>query len=328
MSAPSMLTLPTYVLITPARNEAGFIELTIRSVVEQLARPMKWVIVSDGSTDGTDDIVRKYACEHPWIELVRMPERRERHFSGKVHAFMAGYARVRDLDFQAIASLDADISFDKEYFAFLLGKLAEDQALGLVGTPFQEGSTPVYDYRFVSIEHVSGACQLFRRECFEEIGGYAPVKGGGIDYIAVVSARMKGWRTRTFTDKVCLHHREMGTAERGSLRAKFKLGAKDYALGNHPTWELFRTVYQMRKRPIIAGGAALLAGYLWALISGVERPVSDEMLEFTRQEQMKRLKKFLTGVFRNTREPNPQADFPARSPLLFHGKSPSNHINP
>jgi poly-beta-1,6-N-acetyl-D-glucosamine synthase len=246
--------------------------------------------------------VRKYAADHPWIELLRMPERRERHFSGKVHAFMAGYARVRDLDYQAIGSLDADISFDSEYFAFLLGRLAEDQTLGLVGTPFQEGSAPVYDYRFVSIEHVSGACQLFRRECFEDIGGYAPVKNGGIDYIAVVSARMKGWRTRTFTDKVCLHHREMGTAQRGFLRAKFKLGAKDYALGNHPAWELFRTIYQMSKRPLIVGGVALLSGYLWALLRGVERPISSEMLAFTRREQMKRLKKFLTGVFHNVPE--------------------------
>src|SRR5207244_12506716 len=87
----------TYVLITPARNEATFIELTIKSVVGQTVRPAKWVIVSDGSTEGTDDIVRKYAAEHRWIELVRMPERRERHFAGKVHAFKAAYARLKDL---------------------------------------------------------------------------------------------------------------------------------------------------------------------------------------------------------------------------------------
>src|SRR5208282_5013460 len=166
-----MLTLPTYVLITPARNEAEFIELTIRSVVAQTVRPARWVIVSDGSTDGTDEIVLRYAADNPWMELVRMPERRERHFAGKVHAFNAGYARVKDVKYEVIGSLDADMSFDEEYFSFLLRKLAEDPALGLVGTPFREGPNPIYDYRFVSIEHVSGACQLFRRECFEEIGG-------------------------------------------------------------------------------------------------------------------------------------------------------------
>ena len=290
-----MLSLPTFVLITPARNEAQFIELTLKSVVAQTVRPAKWIIVSDGSTDGTDDIVNKYAAEHPWIELVRMPERRERHFAGKVHAFNAGYARVRDLQCEMVGSLDGDISFDEDYFSFLLQMLAEDRELGLVGTPFKGSSSPTYDYRFVSIEHVSGACQLFRRECFEEIGGYVPVKGGGVDHIAVIAARMKGWKTRTFTEKVCLHHRGIGTAERGTLMARFRTGAQDYALGGHPIWELFRTVYQMTKRPFAVGGLVLGAGYVWAMVRREEKPISREMVAFRRREQMRRLRQFLTG---------------------------------
>lgn len=290
-----MLNLPTYVLITPARNEAEFIEETIRSVVAQTVRPLAWVIVSDGSTDGMDDIVKRYSAEHPWIELVRMPERRERHFAGKVHAFNAGYARMKDLKYDAIGSLDADISFDKDYFAFLLGKLATDPALGLVGTPFSTDSGKSYDYRYVSIEHVSGACQLFRRTCFESIGGYVPVKGGGIDHIAVITARMKGWKTRTFTEKTCIHHRTIGTAERGVLNARFRTGAQDYALGGHPIWELFRTLYQMSKRPFVIGGLFLGAGYAWAVICRAKRPISHEMVVFRRREQMQRLRKFVLG---------------------------------
>jgi biofilm PGA synthesis N-glycosyltransferase PgaC len=291
-----MLSLPSYVLITPARNEAQFIELTIKSVVAQTVRPLKWVIVNDGSTDDTDEIVRKCAANHPWIELVRMPERRERHFAGKVNAFNAGYARVKDLEYELIGSLDGDTSFDEYYFAFLLGKLAEDPALGLAGTPFREVSTnQTYDYRFVSLEHVSGACQLFRRQCFEEIGGYIPVKGGGIDHIAVMTARMKGWRTRTFTDKVCQHHRKMGTAQRGTLMASFRTGARDYVLGGSPLWECFRTVYQMTRKPRFIAGLMLGAGYLWAFIRREERAVSAELLAFRRREQMQRLKKLLTG---------------------------------
>jgi biofilm PGA synthesis N-glycosyltransferase PgaC len=195
---------------------------------------------------------------------------------------------------RSIASLDADISFDERYFDFLLGKLADNAALGLVGTPFKDGDRPVYDYRFVNIEHVSGACQLFRRECFEQIGGYRPLKGGAIDYIAVISSRMKGWKTRTFTEKICFHHREMGTAQHGQLRARFRMGQKDYAVGYHPLWEVFRTVYQMTKRPWILGGAALGIGYLWSAIRQVDRPVSPEMVEFQRREQMERLRRFLT----------------------------------
>lgn len=291
----TMTVLPKYVLVTPARNEAKFIELTLQSVVAQTVRPLKWVIVSDGSTDGTDDIVSKYAAENPWIELLRMSERRERHFAGKVLAFNAGYARLKDVPYKVVCSLDADISFEKDYFEFLLGKLADDSALGLVGTPFLDSQKASYDYRFVSIEHVSGACQVFRRECFEQIGGYVPVKGGGIDHIAVITARMKGWKTRSFPEKSCTHHRDMGTAQRSSVMARFKFGMQDYALGGHPLWEIFRTFYQMTQRPMIVGGLMVGSGYFWAMIKRAPRPVSDELIAFRRAEQMQRLKKFLTA---------------------------------
>ena len=109
-----------YVLITPARNEEEFIEQTIKSVIGQTVLPIRWVIVSDGSTDATNDIVKKYANAHKWIEFVLMPERKERHFAGKVHAFNAGYAKVKDLTYDIVGSLDADISFDPEYFDFML----------------------------------------------------------------------------------------------------------------------------------------------------------------------------------------------------------------
>jgi biofilm PGA synthesis N-glycosyltransferase PgaC len=285
------MTLPTYVLITPARNEERFIELTIKAVVAQTVRPQKWIIVSDGSTDGTDQIVRRYTAEYSWIELLAMPPRTERHFAGKVYAFNAGYARLNGVDYDIIGSMDADISFEKDYFSFLLNRLAENPTLGLIGTPFRDNE--MYDYRFVSIEHVSGACQLFRRQCFEDIGGYVAVKLGGVDHIAVVTARMRGWKTRTFIEKVCLHHRKIGSAERGALKAKFKDGALDYALGGHPLWEAFRTLYQMTRKPRILGGLALFAGYLAAGLRHVDRPVSREFVRFRRREQMSRLRLFV-----------------------------------
>ncbi|MBZ5676632.1 MAG: glycosyltransferase family 2 protein [Acidobacteriia bacterium] len=287
--------LPTYALVTPARNEAAFIEKTIKSVVEQTIPPVTWVIVSDGSTDGTDELVNKYAATYPWIELVRMPERRERNFAGKIHAFNAGYTRLKDTQYDAVGCLDGDISFDQEYFAFLLRKLAENPTLGLVGTPYRDPLNQTYDYRFVSIEHVTGPCQLFRRECFEAIGGYMPVKGGAVDRIADIAARMKGWKTRTFTDKVYLHHRHSGTAQQGLLMAKFRDGAKDYSVGSSLIWELFRSVYQMTKKPFVLGGLMLASGYVSALVRRVERPVSDEMVKFCRREQMRRLRAFVAG---------------------------------
>jgi hypothetical protein len=204
--------------------------------------------------------------------------------------------RVKHLEYDAIGSLDADLSFDERYFSYLLDRLHEDSALGLVGTPFKDkADNSTYDYRFVSIEHVSGACQLFRRECFEEIGGYVPVTSGGIDHIAVITARMKGWKTRTFTDMVSLHHRKLGSAGGSALAAKFKVGVLDYALGGHPVWEIFRTAYQATKQPFIIGGLMVFAGYVAAAVRRDERPVSRDLVAFRRREQMRRLRKFLAA---------------------------------
>jgi glycosyltransferase involved in cell wall biosynthesis len=285
----------TYVLITPARNEARFIEQTIRSVISQTVLPTKWVIVSDGSTDGTDDIVKKYLPDHPWMELIRMPERRDRHFAAKVQCFNAGRELLKNDRFDIIGNLDADITFGEDYFAYLLAKLSEDARLGVVGTPFVEG-TASYDYRFTNVEHVSGACQLFRRECFEQIGGYMQVKGGGIDWIAVTTARMKGWKTRTFVERVCHHHRPMGTASVGRFRANFSLGKQDYYLGNHPLWQLFRGCYQMGKEPYVLAGLLVVAGYGWAWITRAKRPIVPELVRFQQHEQMQRLRQKIFSV--------------------------------
>ncbi len=281
--------LPKYALITPARNEARLIEATIRAVVRQTVCPMKWVIVSDGSTDGTDEIVSRYAATHEWIELVLMPERKERHFAGKAMAINAGRARLEGLPYEALACLDADITFEPDYFEYLLGKMALDPGLGIVGTPYKDTTSETYDYRFVSLDHVSGACQVFRRTCFEDIGGYVAAKGGAIDTIAALTARMKGWKTQTFTDKISLHHRLIGTAQCGPIAARFNLGKRDYAIGNHPVWELFRGLYQMTKKPLVVRGAALIAGYLWAAMKRAERPVSAELRAFRQKEQLDHL---------------------------------------
>jgi poly-beta-1,6-N-acetyl-D-glucosamine synthase len=279
-----------YVLITPARNEEENIERAMDSVCSQTFLPDRWVIVSDGSTDRTDEIVKKRISKYQWIELLRMPEHSDRQFAAKVYCFNTGYEKLKGIDFDVVGNLDADISFDKEYFAFLLNKFYKDPLLGVAGTPFVEDGSH-YDYRFTNIEHVSGACQLFRRKCFEEIGGYVPIIGGGIDWVAVTTARMKGWKTRTYLEKTCLHHRKMGTGNTSSTMTWFRQGKKDHFLGNHFFWEIFRILYQMTRKPYIIGGIFLFIGYSFGAIKRVERPISSELLNFIRSEQMQRLKK-------------------------------------
>jgi glycosyltransferase involved in cell wall biosynthesis len=285
----------SYVLITPAKNEERNIEKNIVSVISQTIRPTKWVIVSDGSTDRTDEIVNKYVAQHSWMEIVRMPVRTERDFAAKVHCFNAGYQKINDLNYDIIGNLDADITFDSDYFEFLLGQFERNPRLGVAGTPFVENTSVIYNYNFANIEHVSGACQLFRRQCFEDIGGYIPIKGGGIDWTAVTSARMKGWKARTFTEKTFFHHRPMGTAENGKLKAWFKHGKKDYYLGGHPVWEILRSIFQMKSKPYVLGGLCLFIGYAWGAISRMDRPIPKELMHFHRVEQMQRLKNILLG---------------------------------
>lgn len=283
--------LPTYVLVTPSRNEEAFLEKTIQSVIRQRVPPAKWVIVNDGSTDSTGAIAERYAAEHNWIEVVNRPVRKGRNFAAKVNAFNAGLERLKEVSYEIIGNLDSDVLLDEDHFEFLLGKFRQDSRLGVAGTVFreQDGYSSATD-SFEGQNYVSGQCQMFRRECFEEIGGYFPNKAGGIDLIAVETARMKGWKTRSFREKSFFHYRPLGTAERSVLAASFSYGQKDYFLGGHPLWELFRVSYRMTKRPYLLDGLALGLGYGLAVVRRLKRPVSKELMDFRRREQMRKLR--------------------------------------
>lgn len=149
---------------------------------------------------------------------------------------------------------------------------------------------------FEGQNYVSGQCQMFRRQCFEDIGGYTPSRNGGIDWIGVTTARMIGWKTRSFREKSFFHHRLLDTADRGILGSSYVYGRKDYYLGGHPLWELFRASYRITKKPYVLSGVALFLGYFGAYLKHEQRPVSDELMKFHRKEQMRRLRKILVSV--------------------------------
>lgn len=283
-----------YILVTPARNEAAVIRQTLESVVSQTLRPLRWVIADDGSTDGTSNIVEEYARRFPFVELLRMPPRMTRSFAGKVTAVEAALERVQGLDFEVFGNLDADVSFEPDYMEFLMAQFAEDPALGVAGTPFtQAGGYDSTRDSFEGQNYVAGPCQLFRYRCFRDIGGYVPNPAGGVDWIAVMTARMRGWTVRCFPEKRFHHHRSMGTAERGELSALFSYGEKDYYLGGSPVWQAFRVGYRITKPPRLVGGLALGAGYTWAAVRRIKRPVSPELMRFHRRDQMRKLRTIL-----------------------------------
>ncbi len=288
-----------YVLITPARNEESNISRLIDAVVSQTQQPEKWVIVDDGSTDRTGEIADRAAAENEWIEVIHRPRHIDRNFAGKVMAFNAGYARLQSVDFDVIGNVDADVAFEPSYMAFLMSMLAANPEVGVAGTPFTEDSG--YDSAKDSFEgenYVSGGCQLFRRQCFQEIDGYVPNPAGGIDWIAVMKARMKGWKVKSFPQMRYSHHRPLGTAEKSHFKALVDYGERAYYLGGSPIWHLFRVLYRLPRKPVIVGSVGLLWGYCSAWIRRIDRPVSAEMIQFHRGEQLRRLRSILWSVVR------------------------------
>jgi len=288
-----------YVVITPAWNEESHLPSLIDSVAAQTLLPVRWVIVSDGSTDRTDAIVRSAAGKHAWISLLRLERPPERHFAGKAHAVNAGYASVANLEFDLVGNLDADMTLPADYYEFLVRRFMEAPDLGVAGTPFvEEAERPdvhTYAHAFADLNHVSGACQFFRRQCFEQIGGYTAIKQGAIDWVAVTTARMRGWKTRTFLERTSFHHRAMGTADHHLLRARFHHGKKDFLAGAHPLWQILRGGFQMTQRPFVLGGLCLVAGYFAAWARRTPSPIPAPLREFHRREQLARLRRLVGG---------------------------------
>jgi glycosyltransferase involved in cell wall biosynthesis len=285
-----------YVLITAARNEEKHIENTIKTIIAQTVLPVKWVIVSDGSTDRTDEIVLQYSAQHSFIHLVRKAATINGpvDFSSKVHAIKMGYEKLRDIDYSFIGILDGDVTFDSRYYEMILNKFAENSKLGIAGGIILDQ----YDDHCIrrspaNLNYVSGCIQLFRRKCYEDIGGLSPIKEGGEDTIAAITAQMKGWNVETFEEFKVFHHKH-SEAARGALNEIFREGRMFYALGSHPLFEIIKSIKKTIEKPYFLYAFVRMIGYLSPYCKRQKRPVSDEFIGFLRKEQFAQLK----AVFR------------------------------
>jgi len=279
-----------FVIVSVVRNEKKYIADTIQSIISQTVLPRKWIVINDGSTDGTDRIIKQYMEKYHWISLCRMPEHPGRHFAAKARGVALGYRLLHDIKFDIIGNIDADVIFEKDYFAFILQQFTENPDLGVAGTPFLEESHSSHAHQGANFLDAPGQCQFFRRECFEAVGGYLPLVHGGIDTIANTTARMLGWQTGVFPGKHFVHARPMGTAGRHVLIGTFLLGQRDCLLGNHPLWEGLRVCLQLKRKPYVLRSIMLMIGYVWCMMSMTSNPIPRKVLQFRRREQMQRLK--------------------------------------
>ena len=285
-----------YVLVTAAYNEEAFIEMTIQSVLNQSVWPLRWVIVSDGSSDRTDEIIRPYADRHNFIRFLRVTRPPGRSFGSKVRALRSGNELLEGTNADYVGNLDADISLGSSYFEDLMAHFEKRPMLGLAGGfVCEENEGKFLSRRSNRVYSVAHAAQLVRRECYAAIGGYALLEYGGEDWHAQTCARIRGWEAEAFPELKVFHHRHTGEGD-NLARHKFRQGRMDYSLGSDPLFEVLKCLERIPERPFLGGSLARLAGFCWSYLYRDERPVSAEFIAFLRSEQKQKILSVFRGL--------------------------------
>jgi len=278
-----------YSLVTPVYNEEAHIGRTIDAVVKQSILPLEWIIVSDGSTDQTDKIVARASLKYPWIRLLSVEDNPGVGFARVVNNTEYGISQLRNQSYQYLGLLDADVTFQCNYFEELLQRFIEEPKLGLAGGVVIDIGLPRNQFPLNRID-VPGATQFFRRTCFESIGRLIPIPEGGWDGMTCAVARMKGYKTHLITDLVVDHHKPRNISQGGLLKRKYQMGMRDYAVGYHPLFELVKCISRtIRDRPLFFASAAWFSGYVAASLRRRKRIVPKTLIAHVQKEQLSRL---------------------------------------
>jgi hypothetical protein len=276
-----------YVVITPVRDEEKHVEATITAVTSQSILPTGWIIVDDGSTDKTAEIVRHSASLFPWIHLVYRPNRGARKSGGGViEAFYDGYKEIQRDDWEFIVKLDGDLTFSTDYFEKCFEHFESEPTLGVGGGDIYHDlggtSTLEVNPKF----HVRGATKIYRRACWEAIGGLCQAPGW--DTIDEVKANMLGWKSHSFGELHIAHHRLTGTAD-GVLRDRMKHGVACYFSGYHPLFLVASCLSRLIQKPYVAGSAAIGYGFLKGYWTRMPRVNDTDLIKYLRTQQLRRL---------------------------------------
>ena len=288
-----------YAIVSPVKDEARHIELTLRSVTQQTLKPVMWLIVDDGSEDGTPEIIQRYVSRHSFIRLVRTPKGRPRDTgSAEALAFKRGFEALGDLGYDFIVKLDGDLNFGSDYFDRLLGRFQADPSLGIASGVYLETDRSG-EWKVVGMPsyHAFGACKVIRRQCFSDIRGFDVTPGW--DTADEVRAWNHGWKTTHFRDLEVQHHKPEGSAM-GYLRTSRMHGEIHYVTGGDPLFLVFKALHRARLKPVILGALALCAGYVNAVARRKPLLVSAEEAANYRQILRQRLWSVARNPFQST----------------------------
>lgn len=284
-------------IISPVRNEEQYIGKTLESVVHQSVKPAEWVIVDDHSTDGTRGVIDSYRANYPWISCVTFPPEMPRVPGGKVvRIFAFGLANASLHDYDYLVKLDTDLELSPDYFEKILKKFEEDPSLGIASGMCLEKRDGDFVEEPVAEHHAHGASKVYRRTCFEDIGGLISTLGW--DGLDEYTAMFKGWKTRHFREMTFKHFRPTG-AEGGVLKGKFRMGYSFWLIGYHPLYIIARCFRKLFQPPPVIGSIAIFWGYIVHAVKGTPHASSPELRKYIHRVQLSKL----GGYYRKNRRP-------------------------
>ena len=283
-----------YVIVTPVYNEEKCIGQTIDSVLSQTLLPKVWIIVDNGSTDGTVDVIKQKTEHHPWIHYIFRPKiDGHTYYASNVYAILEGIKEIGGISFGYLAILDADISLFDNYYQTVLQSFSRDSKLGIASGNCADRIGDKIKKHLYDRRSCPKAIMVFRKQCYEDIGGFVLMKYGGEDTCACFAARMKGWKTWAFHELMVIHNKPLGTGpSRNILKIHFRRGISEYFLATHPLFLLAKSLRRsMKESPVLIGGLARIAGFIYAHFMGEERQIPDELVKSIRREQLSRILK-------------------------------------
>ncbi len=284
-----------YALVTAAKNEEAYIADVIEHVARQTVLPISWVIMDDGSTDRTAQIVQDYAGRHSFIHLQSTQSKIGRDFGAQYRAIMAGYDSIKPLEYDFVGIVDADQAPEREdYYQNILSEFDRDPQLGVASGYVYERPNGIWECRWFNSRDSTAASAVFRRPCFDQIGGYTPLSLGGSDWLIQLRARMFGWRILTRPDLHILHYRATSSAG-GIWRGRYRSGMMDASFGSHPLFELVKCCRRIPGHPFFLGSFVRYCGYLRWHLAGRKPLIPADTVKALRAMQLKKLHGWVTS---------------------------------